>query len=217
MLKRYRKFTGLFIILIASTLLFVWEARGRDMILMQDVCAAKAEIQAGQLLTVDMLKKVTVPRNAIVSGAVLPSGADAVIGKRCTARIPQGAQISEILLGDEPERHIAGSASFVIDSTWIFMRSSSLRSADRVEILTNDGLNIFGIFNISYVKDEKESEVRSSAGGGFNFNGQNSDDRSEATAQIDHVEIETLLSTYLEIKSYAESCTGSSLLLVRRD
>jgi len=218
MLKRYRKFTGLFLILIAATLLFAWEARGRDMILMQDVCVAKIEIQEGQLLAKDMLKKVAVPRNAIISGAILPGAVDAIVGKRCIARIPQGAQISERLLADEAERHVAGSSSFVIDKVWIFMRSSSLRAGDRVEILTNDGLRSFGIFNISYVKDEKESEVRSAAGnGGLNLNGQSEVDRSEATAQIDHVEIETILSTYLYIKSYAETCTGSSLLLVRRE
>ena len=217
MLKRYRKFTGLFLIFLAAALLFAWEARGRELVLMQDVLVARSDIHSGRTISSDMYKSVSVPRNALVAAALFPSDEKQISGKYCITDITEGAQLSGKMLSDKPEVRIPGLAPFVLKKDWIFMRSSSLRGGDKIEILSCDGTRSFGRFDVLFVKNEAEGEVRSADAGGVNFTGAAEDDRSETNSEIDHIEIETVLASYLQIKAYAESCTGPALLLVGRD
>lgn len=217
MLKKYRRFAGLFLIFLAAALLFAWEARGRELVLMQDVCVLKQEVAEGETLTTDLLKTVSVPRNALVQGAILPAEAGRVAGKVSTGGIPAGAQMSDRLMMDSTDLRKADVSCFVIQKDWIFMRSSTLRKGDRVEILTADGQRSFGTFTAAFVKDETETEVRNAEGGGLSFSGGSREDRSEATAAIHHIEIETNLSSYMDIKTYAQGEEEPALLLVRRE
>jgi len=217
MLKRYRRFTGLFLIFLAAALLFAWEARGRDLVLMQDVLCARSDIQSGDLISKEMFKAVSVPRNALIKDAILSGEEERLVAKRCITDITEGAQLSGRMISEKPETKIPGLSAFVIKKDWIYMRSSSLRGGDIVEILSSDGKTRFGSFDVLYVKNESEGEVRSADTGGLNITGTQKDDRSEANSEIDHVEIETVLYTYLSLKEYAEKCTGPALLLIRRE
>ncbi|MDR0817673.1 MAG: SAF domain-containing protein [Clostridiales Family XIII bacterium] len=217
MLKKYRRFTGLFLIVLAAILLFAWETRGRELILMQDVCVTKAEIEAGEELNASMLKSVSVPRNAIVTGAILPSEADSINGKVSAGYIPPGAQMSASLALTKEETRIKSTSYFVINKDWIYMRSGSLRAGDTVEIRSSDGMTNFGSFTAAFIKDAEENEIENIQDSGISFSEKDKDDRSGSSAAVDHIEIETELSTYLAIKAYAESAGEPSLLIIRRD
>jgi hypothetical protein len=217
MLKKYRRFTGLFIIFLAAILLFAWETRGRELILMQDVCVTKAEIEAGEELDSSMLKTVSVPRNAIVAGVILPSEADIINGKLSAGYIPSGAQMSRSLVVTREVTSKKTTSFFVINKNWIYMRSSSLRAGDTVDIRSADGARYFGSFTAAFIKDVEENEITNQSNSGISFSATDADDRSMSSAAIDHIEIETELATYMSIKSFAEAAGEASLLIIRRD
>jgi hypothetical protein len=97
------------------------------------------------------------------------------------------------------------------------MCSSALRRGDKAEIITADGAKSFGVFEIGFVKDADDEEVREAAGGGAGFGGAGAEPRVDATSRIDHVEIVTELPAYLALKRYAESAPGPSLIIVGKE
>jgi hypothetical protein len=217
MLTKYRRFTGLFLIFLAALLLFAWETRGRELILMQDVCVTKEAVAAGAELSTAMLKTVSVPRNAMVQGALLPKDANKINGKISAGYIPSGAQMSESLAVIREESVKPDTSFFVIKKEWIYMRSGSLRAGDTVEIRSADGITNFGSFTAAFIKDAEEAEVTNLQDSGISFSEKDRDDRSRSSAAVDHIEIETRLATYLSIKSYAEEACTPSLLIIRRE
>jgi hypothetical protein len=97
------------------------------------------------------------------------------------------------------------------------MCSSALRRGDKAEIISADGARNFGVFDIGFVKDADDEEVRGTVTGGVGFGGADTESRVDATSPIDHVEIITQLQTYLAIKEYAESVPGPSLILIGKE
>jgi hypothetical protein len=184
---------------------------------MQDVMVTKAEVKAGEPLDASMLKTVSVPRNALVAGVLLPNEAKAVNGRISAGYIPSGAQMSKSLAVPKEETNRADTSFFVINRDWIYMRSNSLRAGDAVEIISADGTVNFGIFKAAFIKDAEETEVTNLQNSGISFTEADKDDRSQSSAAVDHIEIETELITYMAIKVYAETAGAASLLIVRRD
>jgi hypothetical protein len=170
---------------------------------MQDVCVTKAAVEAGEELDASMLKTVSVPRNAIVAGALLPSEADKVNGRVSAGYIPSGAQMSKSLAVAKEQAPAKTTSYFVRNKDWIYMRSSSLRAGDTVEIRSADGMTNFGTFSAAFIKDAEESEVSDIEDSGISFTEKDKDDRSRSTAAVDHIEIETELDTYLAISSHS--------------
>jgi hypothetical protein len=200
------------LILVAIAGLVLWEAKGRELVLMADVCVAEADIRSGEALEAAMFRAAPVPRNPLVSGAVAPGDIGVVDGAIAATFIPAGAVLSSAYLATTEDAAREDDSYFTIGGEWIYMCSSALRRGDKAEIITADGAKSFGVFDVGFVKDADDEEVRETAGGGFV--GAEAEPRVDATSRIDHVEIVTQLPTYLAIKRYAESVSGPSLIIV---
>ncbi|MDR0519874.1 MAG: SAF domain-containing protein [Clostridiales Family XIII bacterium] len=211
-----RRFSGIFLIIVAVAGLVLWEAKGRELVLMADVCAAAGNIEQGEKLDPSMFRTVSVPRGSLVSGAVAPRGLAQVNGGIAAGFIPEGAMLSTAYIDTPQEISRKDDSYFTIERKWILMRSSALRRGDMAEILTADGAQSLGVFEIGFVKDAEDSEVRETAGG-TGFGSAPSESRVDATSPIDHVEIVARLSEYLAIRDYAESAAGPSLILVGKE
>jgi hypothetical protein len=74
----------------------------------------------------------------------------------------------------------------------------------------------FGTFKAAFIKDAEETEVTNLQNSGISFTEADKDDRSQSSAAVDHIEIETELETYMTIKTYAEAADTASLLIIRR-
>ncbi|MDR3224670.1 MAG: SAF domain-containing protein [Clostridiales Family XIII bacterium] len=204
------------LILIAISGLVLWETKGRELVLMTDVYAAGNDIEKGETLDASMFRTVSVPRDALVSGAVTPRGASKISGGVAAAPIPEGAMLSSSYIDTPDEVSHRSDSYFTIERHWILMRSSALRRGDKAEIMTANGARSFGVFDIGFVKDAEDKEVTEMAGE-TGFGGAAAESRVDATSPIDHIEIVAQLPAYLMIREYAESATGPSLILVGKD
>jgi hypothetical protein len=212
-----RRFSGVLLILIAIAGLVAWEARGRELVLMTDVCAAVSDIRRGEALDASMFRAASAPRDPLVSGAVAPGDIGVVDGTVAAAFIPAGAVLSTAYIETPADAARRNDSYFTIGGEWIYMCSSAVRRGDKAEIFTADGARSFGVFDIGFVKDADHEEVREEAGAGAGFGGAQAEPRVDATSPIDHVEIVTELPTYLAIKAYAESVAGPSLIIVGKE
>jgi hypothetical protein len=209
-----RQFSGILLILTAVAGLVLWEAKGRELVLMTEVYAAAVDIRQGEKLDDSMFRVVSAPRSPIVSGAVAPGDAIVTDGAIAASFIPEGAVLSSAYIMTPGDAARSDDSYFTIEEGWIFMCSSALRRGDKAEIITADGVKSFGVFDIGFVKDADGEEVRETAGGGFG--GAGAEHRVDTASPIHHVEIVTQLPKYLEIKGHAESSPGPSLIIVGR-
>jgi hypothetical protein len=205
------------LVLIAVVGLVIWETKGRELVLMTEVCAAASDIGQGEALDASMFRAVSAPRDPIVRGAVAPKDLGMIDGAVAASFIPEGALLSSSYIRTPNDAARAKDSYFIINGRWIYMCSSALRRGDKAEILTADGARSFGVFDIGFVKDADNEEVRETATGGVGFGGTGAEPRVDATSPIDHVEIVTQLPTYLAIKRYAESVSGPSLILIGKE
>jgi hypothetical protein len=205
------------LILIAIAGLVAWEAKGRELVLMTEVCTAISDIRRGEALDSSMFRSVTTPRDPLVSGAVTPENIDMLDGAVAASFIPEDAVLSSAYIETPSDTERRDYAYFTIGSKWIYMCSSALRRGDKAEIITANGAKSFGVFDIGFVKDADNEEVREAAGQGAGFGGTKAEPRVDATSPMDHVEIVTKLPTYLAIKQYAESVSGPSLIIVGKE
>ena len=105
---------------------------------------------------------------------------------------------------------------FVIDPDWIAMRSSSLRRGDIVDIYGSNGAGLLGTFQIAFVKDEAEREVKDAGEAVQNHTASDILDRTDSTSVIDHIEIITTFSEYEKIAACVDGTTSSALIIVQR-
>ncbi|MDR0854640.1 MAG: SAF domain-containing protein [Clostridiales Family XIII bacterium] len=209
---RVKTIGGLLLIIVAVLAFILWEAKGRELITMDEVFVARADISASEPLSEEMFAVVRVPADSKIDKAVDPKGANALKGRMANMEIVSGSQLSKSHLTSIEEKKATPTANFVISSEWIAMRSSSLRRGDEIQIISADGITKFGKYTISYVKDDEEKEIS----GGENTLGASKADsvRTNASAPIHHVEISCEFSDYMKIREYATKAPTASLLLV---
>jgi hypothetical protein len=211
----FKKLAGVLLIVVAVGMLAFWEAKGREMILMDEVVVAAEDIRASEPITKSMLTTVKVPLNAKVSGVVYAKNEGEAVGLIATATIPKGAQLSDKLLSRSQRDGEAGRSYFVIKSGWIYMCSSALRQGDEIEIVSADGTRAFGNFKVAFVKDNENDEIASRAEESVGL-GDSSFDARGGGANVDHIEIVTDLSAYMAIKTFAETTEEPALIIVQK-
>jgi hypothetical protein len=163
-----------------------------------------------------MFRIVSVPRDALVEGAVAARELDSSVeGRLAAVPIREGALLSDSYIEARDAELRRDESYFVIEGAWIAMRSSALRRGDKAEVFTADGARSFGVFDVGFVKDTDDEEVREAAGVAGLVG--DAEPRVDATTRIDHVEIVTKLPTYLAIKGYAEAEPGPSLIIVGKE
>ncbi|MDR2611248.1 MAG: SAF domain-containing protein [Clostridiales Family XIII bacterium] len=211
-----KRLSGVLLIVLAIALLAFWEAKGREIALMDEVLVAAEDIPASEIITASMLTTVAAPLNAKVSEVVYANQSSEAEGKRAAAFIPKGAQLSAKLLDEARSADEAETSYFVIRRDWIYMCSSALRQGDEAEIVSADGTTAFGIYKVAFVKDDENDEITRQAGEAGIFGGEGLNARPESGADVDHIEIITDLASYMRLKAYAEAAGEPSLVIVLR-
>jgi hypothetical protein len=211
-----KRLSGVLLIVLAIAMLAIWEAKGREVVLMDEVLVASEDIPASEIIVASMLTKVATPLNAKVSDVVYAKDKNKAVGRVSVAPIPKGAQISSKLLADGTADGEAEKSYFVLRSDWIYMCSSALRRGDEAELVSADGKRAFGVYKVAFVKDDENDEITRQVEDKAGFGGEGLNARAASGANIDHIEIITDLESYMRIKSYAEAAKGPALIIVQR-
>ena len=224
-MRKLRSILGILLILLSIVGLFLWEWKGRETLMTDEVLVAKEEIRKGAIVDSGMFITKGVPRENLLPGALTPGAVRSIQGKAASQFIAENGQVvadyfraDEFSLGQD-------ESVFVIDPGWIGMRSSALRRGDIVDIYGSGGLGLLGTFRIAYVKDDADREVRNvAADTGVNVEAGKQGDRGilerpDGSAVIDHIEI---ISTFQEYENLVNSIGGgdettpAALIIVQR-
>ena len=210
-----KKFTGLLLIVLAIFLLVLWEAKGREIIMMDEVLAAKKNIASMETIDKSMFEVISVPVNAKIEGAFTKDDAKLLNNMVTLTPIPRGGQISLIHIRDKSDKEKNEDSFFVLEKEWISMRSSALRRGDIIEIISTDNEINFGKYKIAFVKNEEDAEVADLSDLGIS--NKERSERINATSEIHHIEIVASVEEYMNIKLYIENNSAPSLILVQRE
>ena len=209
---------GLVLVLLSVAALLFWEAAGRELLLMDSVFVANADIKEGEPVSTGHFRTIKAPAGSLVDGAVTPKNASALVGMEAAADIVKGAQLSFRHLRNPDEAPKPETSFFVIRNEWISMCTSSLRRGDDALILSSDGKTEIGRFPVAYVKDGDGREVTDASSGMYSFTGADGDGgRINTSAPIHHVEIECGLADYRRILDYCSGKAAAPLMLVRME
>ena len=88
-LKRVRSILGILLILLSIAVLFLWEWKGREIILMQEVLVAREEIQKGTVVNSSMFQIKGVLKDNVLHEALTPEKSNLFQGKIAAQLIPQ--------------------------------------------------------------------------------------------------------------------------------
>ena len=215
--KRTKSILGILLIIISLAGLFLWEWRGRDVIMLEQVIVAKTEIQKGTIITDNLFIKKGIPKENKLKGALTPDKVSQLQGKVASQLIAENDQIIKDYFAENEFYLKKNESIFVIQSNWIAMRSSSLRRGDLVDIYGNTGEELLGTFQIAYVKDESDREVKN-ADGQMQLYTDNDDilERENSTSVIDHIEIISTYNEFIGIEAYVNGEIPAKLILVQR-
>lgn len=216
-LRKLKSFVGILLILLSLAGLFLWEWKGREMILFEEVLVAGEEIQKGTLVNRSMFHTKGIPRENLVEGALIPADLQLLQGKVTSQMIAKNDQIIPQYFMDNKFHFKRDEAIFVIDPSWIAMRSSAIRRGDTVDIYDSISLKLLGTFQIAFVKDASEREVRNAAAQGADGSGNEIMDRTDSTSVIDHIEIISTVHEYEMLMNSVSGATPAALIIVQRE
>ena len=216
-MKRIKSILGILLIIISLTGLFFWEWRGREAIMLEQVIVAKEEIQKGTVISNSLFEIKGIPKENKLNGALTPDKVNQIQGKLASQLIAENDQII-LDYFTENEFYLEENESiFVIEPNWIAMRSSSLRRGDIIDVYGNLGGELLGTFQIAYVKDESDREVKNVAEQTQQYteNG-NILERENSTSTINHIEIISTYAEYMGLEAYVRGEIPAKLILVQR-
>lgn len=201
---------GVFVIIVALSLLFYWEGYGRQMQYEQVICAS-IEIQKGQTITDEMLTTKSLPKDSLITGAV--KDVSQLLGIVAAQYIPAQAQISRKMIypDDFYINTEKGESLYKLPAEWIDSRSAAVRRGDMIQIYLADGKQELGSYRVAYVKDAQEREITSAEGQEY----ADLLDRTEATGVIDHIEIIATQEDYATLYQTKNS-TAQRFLIVQK-
>lgn len=201
-------------VLIVSSLtgLFYWEHGGRVRWTMEEVAVAAVDIAEGEEVGAEMFRKVRVPAENLIDGALRAGDIAGLAGKISARPIKANSQIASEFFDNAGDLIEDGKSIFVIKPSWIDTRSSSLRAGDTVHIYSEAGDVFLGTFKVAFVKDDNEQEVVAADGIPRQ---QNILDRKMSSRAASHVEIIATLDEYRAIGAFVRD-GERSLMLVQK-
>ncbi|MBP6491844.1 MAG: hypothetical protein KA282_02620 [Clostridia bacterium] len=215
-MKKLRSIVGILLILLSIAGLFFWEWKGREIILMEEVLVAKEEIQKGTVVSSSMFVEKGVMKEMLVEEALTQKDVEGLHGKVASQLIARNDQIILDYFRNDEFYLEKDETIFVIDPSWITMRSSSLRRGDLVDIYRTDGMGLLGSYRIAFVKDEAEREIREASDVNQKYIEKDILERTDSTSVIDHIEIITTIKEYQKILECVNGIIPSTLILVQR-
>jgi len=116
------------LILAAISLVYFWETRGREHFLYREVTVMASSVEAGTIITADMLDVKSIDKGTIIEGAIVDKSS--IIGKKAAHFIPGYSQLSQTYFEDENIVLKTDEYIFTIPEDWIITIPNSLRSGD---------------------------------------------------------------------------------------
>ena len=215
-MRKLRSIIGILLIILSIAGLFFWEWKGRETILLEEVLVAKEEIKKGTMVDSSMFISKGVPKDNMLEEALVPGEMTLIQGKVTLQLIAKNDQILVKYFRDNDFYLDRDESIFVIDPSWVAMRSSALRRGDLVDIYGSNGTGLLGTYRIAYVKDASEREVRNTTG---EMEGGAANDilnRTDSTSVIDHIEIISTFRAYENLVNFVNGITPAALIIVQR-
>jgi hypothetical protein len=211
-LNNLKPIIGIVLIMLAVTGLVYWETTGRERILTDPVLVATDTIREGTLVTETHFTVLTVEKNKKIEEAIGPEALGSILGKTTKQTILKNGQVSLSYFREDDIAMVSDQSIFVIPTDWISMRSSTLRRGDLVGLFDSKTMLWIGTYQIAFVKDSNEIEVRNTDNREFSPMLE----RLDATSVISHIEIITELEGYRKIADHVRNNPESSLLIVQQ-
>lgn len=198
-MKKFRPAIGILMIILAIGSMFYWESYGRERFFTEEALYAKHEIKKGELINAGMLKAGRISHENLVQGAVGMNEIKDVVGKIAEFNIPENCQLSKSMFSKRDFFIGKGRAIFVIPQEWIYMRSSSLRKGDKIDIYSLSQRAKIGKFSVAFVKDNVDREIT-------DLNGTKKEllNRDSTSGVIDHIEIICNEDVYSKIRALCQ-------------
>lgn len=216
LLRKLKTLLGILLILLSLAGLFLWEWKGRETILMEEVLVASEEIKKGTMVSSSMFITRGVQKTNLLDGALTLKDLEHLRGKVSAQLIAKNDQIILDYFRDNEFYLDRNESIFVIEPGWIAMRSSALRRGDMVDIYSSDRFNLLGTYRIAFVKDAAEREVQNAAVETAGKAGNEILERTDSSSVIDHIEIISSLSAYEKLRNCVSGATPSALIIVQR-
>lgn len=210
-MKRMKAIVGLLLIILSITAMLFWETQGREILLYEEVIAAQTDIPAGTRILEEMIGTMPVLEENRIEGSFGPNQRQQIVGQVTRQLILKDTQISSRYFSKAGLMLKQDESVFVIEPQWVSMRSSSLRRGDRIHIYTANGKELVGSYQVAFVKDNAEREVKS-----IDTNSENSPlERQDGTSVISRIEVITTLDGYCRILDTVHGQTPSALMIVQ--
>jgi len=153
-----KTYIGIILIVLSLAGIFGWEFYGRERLMYTEILTVNQNIDAGTVITQDMLASRKTDGASSRSYRVQSVGE--VIGKEATGFIPAGAELypeyfSEIDLVVHEDR---GEFVLSIPSNWVVSYPQTIRRGDKVTFLC-DGSEILSGITVLYAKSSGNTEV----------------------------------------------------------
>lgn len=216
-MKRFRFLIGILCIGIAAAGLVLWETKGRDAMLMEDVLVASQDIKVGTVLKESMLKAVKLPKDVLPARRISRMNISGAVGKTVQLPLQENQPITQVAFEKKKHKLKEGQSFYVINPEWIEMCSSAVRKNDRVQIMSSDGQMDFGVYSVAFVKNTDDGEIRDVDETGEYKRQANPDERTDATSPISHLEIVCADVDYFEMRAYATASEEASLVIILKE
>lgn len=211
---RYLKtIIGVILILLALAGGYYWETEGRQNYQEIKIPVTSVDIQKGEKFSSQMMETVYLDKSLIVKDALLEKDIYEIVDYQASQFIPANSQLVASYFIKNEMSLTEKMSVFLIPSSWIFSRSSTLRKGDWVEFYGQEDLTYFGKYQIAFVKDQSEVEIENPEGP---FICKDILERTIGTGTIHHIEISCTLENYYALYEYIKE-TGSGFLLVQRE
>ncbi len=213
-MKWIKPMVGCVLIAAAFLGLIYWENEGRSHFMMEEVAVAADDIAEGALVNYSMFKRMQIPKDNLLSGALIMEQLSELKGMISDRPITANSQITADFFDTADSRIEKGKSIFVIKPSWIDARSSSLRAGDTVHIYSDTGDSYFGAYRLAFVKDDNEQEVV--AADGFTEPG-NILARKMSSRAVHHIEIIATLAEYEAIMTFVTQEKRGLLIVQKGD
>lgn len=162
-----------------------------------------------------------IPTDNMIKGAINSVELNSILGKKTNSYIPKNGQITKDYFISDDLVIKKDQSVFALNGSWIYMKSSSIRKGDLVDIYSNDNnfTDYLGTYKVAFVKDQNVREVVSTDESGIISDEKQILNRIYASAPVDHIEIICTIEDYKLIKNTIVSSdieNPKSLIIVQR-
>ncbi len=152
---RWRQWAGVGLIVLSIAAMFLWETQLREKLVFRRAAVCAADIPAGEVFSKDMVKIVRITPESAVCGVEEADAAE-YIGLKTAVPLRENQQLlPEYFSAEAPAAE--GTASFVIDSSWICSQSSLDEVGDTVSLRLVESGEYLGSYKISALPGPKSS------------------------------------------------------------